>query len=164
MKMEASPAEKLPPFDENPLKKILKKYSTKKGVLIPVLQETQKEYGYLPRSALVYIAEATQTDISRVYGVATFYAQFRLTPVGKHLIRVCHGTACHVSGATRVTEVCEEELDLKDGETSSDLNYTLESVACLGCCSLAPVMTVNENTFGRLTDREVRKVIEKMKK
>jgi NADH-quinone oxidoreductase subunit E len=162
--MEASPAEKLPHFDESALNRILKKYSSKKGVLIPVLQETQKKYGYLPRSALIKIAEATQTDISQVYGVATFYAQFRLTPVGKHLIRVCHGTACHVSGATRVTEVCEEALDLKDGETSLDLNYTLESVACLGCCSLAPVMTLDENTFGRLTDRQVRKVIEKMKK
>lgn len=164
MKMEASPVENLPHFDETPLKKILKKYANKKGVLIPVLQETQKIYGYLPRSAMLLVAEVTQTDISQVYGVATFYAQFRLTPIGKHLIRVCHGTACHVSGATRITEVCEEELELKDGETSSDLNFTLESVACLGCCSLAPVMNVDENTFGRLTDREVRKVIKKMKK
>ena len=162
--MEASPAQKLPAFDEKPLKKILQKFSNKKGSLIPVLQETQKVYGYLPRAALVVIAEATRNDVSQVYGVATFYAQFRLTPVGKHLIRVCHGTACHVSGATRVTEVCEEELDIEDGETSSDLKFTLESVACLGCCSLAPVMTVDENTYGRLTDREVRKVIEKMKK
>lgn len=162
--MEASPVENLDTFDKRPLLKILKKYAKKKGILIPLLQETQKIYGYLPRLALVQIAEATNTDISQVYGVATFYAQFRLAPVGKHLIRVCHGTACHVSGATRITEVCEEELEIKDGETSKDLKFTLESVACLGCCSLAPVMTVDDNTYGRLTDREVRKVVEKLKK
>ncbi|UCF62650.1 MAG: NADH-quinone oxidoreductase subunit NuoE [bacterium] len=162
--MEASPVENLDTFDKRPLLKILKKYAKKKGILIPLLQETQKIYGYLPRLALVQISEATNTDISQVYGVATFYAQFRLAPVGKHLIRVCHGTACHVSGATRITEVCEEEFDIKDGETSKDLKFTLESVACLGCCSLAPVMTVDDNTYGRLTDREVRKVVEKLKK
>ena len=162
--MEASPVEKNIDFDHRPLEKLLKKYGSKKGVLIPLLQETQKVYGYLPKEALISIADATNTDISQVYGVATFYAQFRLTPVGKHLIRVCHGTACHVSGAPRITEVCEEELSIKDGETSEDLEFTLESVACLGCCSLAPVMTVDENTFGRLTDREVRKVLKKKKK
>jgi NADH-quinone oxidoreductase subunit E len=162
--MEASFKEKETSFDQQPLEKILKQFSKKRGVLIPLLQETQKVYGYLPKSALIRIAEATNTDLSQIYGVATFYAQFRLKPVGKYLVRVCHGTACHVSGAPRITEVCEEELNLKDGETSLDLQYTLESVACLGCCSLAPVMTVEENTFGRLTDREVRKVLDKFKK
>jgi len=162
--MEASLKKTETRFDQKPLEKILKQFARKRGILIPLLQETQKTYGYLPRSALIRIADATNTDLSQVYGVATFYAQFRLKPIGKHLIRVCHGTACHVSGAPRITEVCEEELNLKDGETSSDLQFTLESVACLGCCSLAPVMTVDESTFGRLTDREVRKELGKYKK
>lgn len=162
--MEASQRQEISTFDPVPLEKLLKSYTGKRGAMIPILQETQKVYGYLPMAALVRIAEATNTDISQVYGVATFYAQFRLKPVGKHLVRVCHGTACHVSGATRVTEVCEEELGIQDGETSTDLNFTLESVACLGCCSLAPVMMIDNNTYGRLSDREVRKIMEKIKK
>jgi NADH-quinone oxidoreductase subunit E len=162
--MEAAQKKHFSQIDLKLLSKILKKYAAKKGTLIPILQETQKIYGYLPREALILIAEESNTDISQVYGVATFYAQFRFTPVGKHLIRVCHGTACHVSGAERITEVCEEELQIKDGETSGDLQFTLESVACLGCCSLAPVLTVDENTHGRLTDREVRKILAKYKK
>jgi len=162
--MEAAQKKHFSQIDLKLLSKILKKYAAKKGTLIPILQETQKIYGYLPREALILIAEESNTDISQVYGVATFYAQFRFTPVGKYLIRVCHGTACHVSGAERITEVCEEELQIKDGETSGDLQFTLESVACLGCCSLAPVLTVDENTHGRLTDREVRKILAKYKK
>ena len=162
--MEAAQKKHFSQIDLKLLSKILKKYAAKKGTLIPILQETQKIYGYLPREALILIAEESNTDISQVYGVATFYAQFRFTPVGKHLIRVCHGTACHVSGAERITEVCEEELQIKDGETSGDLQFTLESVACLGCCSLAPVLTVDESTHGRLTDREVRKILAKYKK
>ena len=162
--MEAAQKKHFSQIDLKLLSKILKKYAAKKGTLIPILQETQKIYGYLPREALILIAEESNTDISQVYGVATFYAQFRFTPVGKYLIRVCHGTACHVSGAERITEVCEEELQIKDGETSGDLQFTLESVACLGCCSLAPVLTVDESTHGRLTDREVRKILAKYKK
>ena len=162
--MEAAQKQHLSQIDLKPLMKILKKYASKRGTLIPVLQETQKIYGYLPREAMIVIADETNTDISQVYGVASFYAQFRFTPVGKHLIRVCHGTACHVCGAERITEVCEEELQIKDGETSGDLQFTLESVACLGCCSLAPVLTVDESTHGRLTDREVRKILAKYKK
>ena len=162
--MEAAQKKHFSQIDLKLLSKILKKYAAKKGTLIPILQETQKIYGYLPREALILIAEESNTDISQVYGVATFYAQFRFTPVGKYLIRVCHGTACHVSGAERITEVCEEELQIKDGKTSGDLQFTLESVACLGCCSLAPVLTVDENTHGRLTDREVRKILAKYKK
>lgn len=162
--MEAAVIKKFPEIDLKPLLKVLKKYAKKKGMLIPILQLTQKIYGYLPRESILIIAKETNTDVSQVYGVATFYAQFRLTPVGKHLIRVCHGTACHVSGAKRVTEVCEEELGIKDGETSENLTFTLESVACLGCCSLAPVMNIDEKTYGRLTDREVRKIIGNYKK
>lgn len=162
--MEASPTKDVESVDLKPLEKILKKYSNKRGVLIPLLQETQKMYGYLPQSAIIRIADSTNNDISQVFGVATFYAQFRLKPVGKHIIRVCHGTACHVSGAHRVSEICEDHLGIHDGETTADRKFTLESVACLGCCSLAPVMMVDQTTFGRLNDREVKKVIDNLKK
>jgi NADH-quinone oxidoreductase subunit E len=151
-------------FDIKTLSKILKKYTKKRGSLIAILQETQNAFGYLPQKALLKIAEDTNTDVSQIYGVATFYTQFRLKPIGRHLIRVCHGTACHVSGAVRITEICEEEIGIREGETSIDLEYTLESVACLGCCSLAPVITIDDNTYGRLTDRELRKVIKSHKK
>ncbi len=151
-------------LDLKPLEKILKKYRHKKGVIIPLLQETQSIYGYLPREAILRIAEATRTDASQVYGVATFYSQFRLKPVGKHIIRVCHGTACHVGGAERITEACEEELGIKSGETTPDMEFTLESVACLGCCSLAPVMMIDDDTYGRLNDRETKKILKKYRK
>lgn len=151
-------------LDLGTLDKIISKYADTKGAIIPLLQETQDFYGYLPREVLVRIADKMNTDVSQVYGVATFYAQFRLKPVGKHIIRVCHGTACHVSGAERVTEVCEEELKIKDGETTKDRQFTLESVACLGCCSLAPVMMIDNRTYGRLSDRETKKIITQLRK
>lgn len=162
--METTLARAAETVDLKPLERLLKKYARQRGVIIPLLQETQKIYGYLPREALMRIAEATNTDVSQVYGVATFYSQFRLKPVGKHIIKVCHGTACHVSGAQRITEACEEFLDIPDGETTPDREFTLESVACLGCCSLAPVMMIDETTYGRLTDRETKRILKKYKK
>jgi len=162
--MEAAHTSTVESIDFKPLEKILKKYAGKRGMIIPLLQETQKIYGYLPRQALVMIADATQTEVSQVYGVATFYSQFRLKPVGKHIIRVCHGTACHVSGAERITEACEEHLGIKDGETTPDRQFTLESVACLGCCSLAPVMMIDDTTYGRLNDREAKRILKKFQK
>ncbi len=151
-------------IDFKPLEKILKKYKGKKGPIIPLLQETQSLFGYLPREALVKIAEATGADASQVYGVATFYSQFRLKPVGKHIIRVCHGTACHVGGAERISEACETELGVQSGETTDDREFTLESVACVGCCSLAPVMMIDDTTYGRLNDREAKKILKKIQK
>ncbi len=162
--MEAVDTQPVETIDFAPLEKVLKKFAGKKGVVIPLLQETQKIYGYLPREALLRIAEATNTEASHIYGVATFYSQFRLKPVGKHIIRVCHGTACHVGGAERITEACEEHLGVADGETTEDRQFTLESVACLGCCSLAPVMMIDDTTYGRLTDREAKKVLTHFKK
>ncbi|MFZ0391953.1 MAG: NADH-quinone oxidoreductase subunit NuoE [Calditrichia bacterium] len=162
--MEVSQAAVEERVDLAPLNKILSKYGKKKGTLIPILQEAQKVYGYLPREVLIRMAEATGTELSQIYGVATFYSQFRLKPVGKHIVRVCHGTACHVSGAGRITEACEEQLGVSDGETTADRQMTLESVACLGCCSLAPVMMIDDDTYGRLTDREVKKVLQKFQK
>jgi len=140
---------------------ILARYKGYKGALMPILQEVQTIYGYLPAAALESVAEQTKTPMSRVYGVATFYSQFRLTPVGRNLVRVCHGTACHVAGAENITLAVEKELGLKNGETTADSEFTLESVACLGCCSLAPVAMVNGETHGRLTPDKVKKVVKR---
>jgi NADH-quinone oxidoreductase subunit E len=129
------------------------------GALIPVLQRTQDAVGYLPKSVLDRIAEGLRVPASAVYGVVTFYAQFRTKPVGKFLVKVCHGTACHVAGGTKITEAFERELKVKDGETTSDRKFTLESVACLGCCSLAPVVMVEKETYGRLSGDRAAKIV-----
>ncbi len=130
----------------------------------PVLQRAQEVYGYLPPEVLKEIAGGLRIPLSQVYGVVTFYAQFRLTPVGKNLIRVCHGTACHVQNAEGLTEAIEGELGIKSGETTSDRLFTIESVACLGCCSLAPVIMVGEKVYGKLSTDKVRKVVKEYKK
>lgn len=127
--------------------------------LIPLLQQAQEFYGWLPKEVLEGIAQRTGIPLARIYGVATFYTQFRLAPVGRHIIRVCHGTACHVAGAERITEALEDELKIRDGETTPDLRFTLDSVACLGCCSLAPVLMVDDDTHGRLTPDRARRLI-----
>ncbi len=138
---------------------LVKKYAGKKGIMIPVLQETQSIYGYLPREAFEMLSGELGLSMSDMYGVATFYAQFRMSPVGKHIIKVCHGTACHVQNAGSITDALEEALKIKDGETTGDGLFTLESVACLGCCSLAPVMMIGDDTNGKLTGREAVKVV-----
>ena len=127
------------------------------------MQGTQNIYGYIPAEAFKLISEKTGITTSDMYGVATFYSQFRLHPVGKHIIKVCHGTACHVQNATMITEALEEALQVKDGETSADNLFTLESVACLGCCSLAPVMMIGDETYGKLTGKSAVKVIKEIK-
>lgn len=131
------------------------------GRLIPLLQQAQQTDGYLTRERLVAIHRETGVPLSSIYGVATFYAQFRLTPVGKNLIRVCHGTACHVAGANDVTEAIEKHLEIKNGETTPDRQFTMETVSCLGCCSLAPVVMINNATYANLTDRQVGKMLRK---
>ncbi|MBM3436929.1 MAG: NADH-quinone oxidoreductase subunit NuoE, partial [Bacteroidetes bacterium] len=128
-----------------------------------LLQGTQEMFGYIPRTAFEKIAAETGLNLSEMYGVATFYAQFRLNPVGKHVIKVCHGTACHVQNANAITEAIQESLNVKDGETTEDGLFTLESVACLGCCSLAPVMMIGEETFGKLTGTEAVKIIKNIR-
>ncbi|MEI6851744.1 MAG: NADH-quinone oxidoreductase subunit NuoE [Bacteroidota bacterium] len=142
---------------------ILNKYRNVKGNMIPILQHTQDIYGYLPKEAFLRIAVETGLQLSDMYGVATFYAQFRLNPVGKHIIKVCHGTACHVQNATKITDALQESLNVKDGETTEDRLFTLESVACLGCCSLAPVMMVAGETYGKLSGNEASKIIKEIK-
>jgi len=130
-----------------------------RGMLIPVLQSVQERIGYLPPEAMQRIAERTGVPAAGVFGVATFYSQFRLKPVGRYIVKVCHGTACHVQGAVAISEAICDELGVQDGETTPDGKFTVESVACLGCCSLAPVMMIEEDTFGRLTPDTARKIV-----
>lgn len=143
---------------------LLEKYKGKKGNLIPLLQGAQNIFGYVPKEVFYLISEKTGAELSKMYGVATFYSQFRLNPVGKHIVKVCHGTACHVQSAPAITEELEDVLGIKDGETTEDKLFTLESVACLGCCSLAPVLMVGEETYGKLTRKTTVKVIKEIRK
>jgi NADH-quinone oxidoreductase subunit E len=150
------------PVDLSLLDPIIDKYKNIRGNMIPLLQHTQNIYGYIPRNAFLKLEKETNLKLSDMYGVASFYAQFRLKPVGKNIIKVCHGTACHVQNATVITDSLQEELGIKDGQTTHDGLFTLESVACLGCCSLAPVMMIGENTYGKLTGKEACNVIKKI--
>ena len=143
---------------------LIEKHRGKKGNMIPVLQGIQNIYGYLPEEAFKYASKELGLNLSDMYGVATFYSQFRLNPVGKHIIKVCHGTACHVQNATALTEALADALKIKDGETTPDGLFTLESVACLGCCSLAPVMMIGEETYGKLTGDKAVKIIREIKR
>jgi len=133
------------------------------GSLIPLFQGAQQLFGYIPRKAFEKIAAETGLELADMYGVATFYSQFRLAPVGKHIVKVCHGTACHVQDAKVITGALEDVLQIKDGETTEDRMFTLESVACLGCCSLAPVMMIGDETYGNLDRKSAAKVIRDMK-
>ncbi|MFH1422867.1 MAG: NADH-quinone oxidoreductase subunit NuoE [Planctomycetota bacterium] len=147
------------------INKILSKHpADDDSLLIPLLQEAQAAYGFLPRQVLEKIAQHTKVPISKVYGVATFYSQFYLTQRGKHFVRCCRGTACHVRGASRVIETVENELKIKDGETTPDYNYTMETVACFGTCFLAPVMMIDSNYYGNLTPQRVTDILESHKK
>ena len=146
-----------------PLYDILDNYEKEEKYLIPILQDAQNEYGYLPEDVLKEIACSLDLSLSQVYGVVTFYTQFHLEPRGKNIIRVCQGTACHVRGAGPVLEKIEEELDIESGETTDDLNFTLETVACIGACGLAPVIMINDETHGRLTPEKVPEILAKYK-
>lgn len=150
-------------LDMSELDDVLETYADDDGALIAVLQETQARFGYLPREALGEIARRRQTPYSHVYGVATFYSQFHLRPRGDRVVRICHGTACHVRGAPEVTRAVSEELGVKVGETTDDLAFTLESVACVGCCGLAPVMLVDEQTYGQLDVVKTRRIASQLR-
>jgi NADH-quinone oxidoreductase subunit E len=130
-----------------------------RGLLIPLLQQVQAEIGYLPHAVMERIAEKAGVSAARVFGVASFYSQFRLEPVGRHIIRVCHGTACHVQGAGAIAEAICSELAVEEGGTTADGLFTVEAVACLGCCSLAPVIMIGDSTFGRLTPDDARRIV-----
>ncbi|MCI2426657.1 NADH-quinone oxidoreductase subunit NuoE [Candidatus Acetothermia bacterium] len=138
---------------------ILTGYTGKRHELVPILQEVQTELGYLPEEALVMIATFTGIPESEVFAIATFYSQFRLTPTGRNRVMVCRGTACHVKGAPQILEEIENYLNIKEGETTPDLEFTLESVACIGCCGLAPCLIINsKDVHGRLTPKKVTEI------
>jgi len=158
-----SPPETQSGIDLQLLEPLILKYNNKKGSLIPLLQGIQELYNYIPKEAIQKLSAETTYKLSDIYGVVTFYAQFRLTPVGKYIIKVCHGTACHVQNAVEVTNALQDFLNIKDGETTPDGLFTLESVACLGCCSLAPVLMIGENTYGKLTAKSAVKIIRTLK-
>ncbi len=145
---------------ENSLETIFSKYEGKRENVIPILQKVQEEYTYLPEDLMAEIAKYTRVPASDIYGVATFYAQFRFTPTGENLISVCRGTACHVRGAPRIFEEITDQLGLEGEGTTEDQKYTVETVACVGCCALAPVMTINEEVHGDLTKQKVRKLVQ----
>lgn len=143
------------------LEKVFEKYRDTKGALIPVLQEAQEIYGYLPKEVMQKISQELGIPFSKTFGVATFYAQFHLKPRGRNIIRVCQGTACHVRGAAKVFDAISQKLGVGRNETTEDLRYTLETVACLGACGLAPVMMVNDDTHGRLTPDKAAAILDK---
>ena len=130
--------------------------------LVSVLQRAQEIYGYLPTDVIYRIAERQGVSPAKVLGVATFYSQFRLKPVGKNLILLCKGTACHVNGADSIAKALQEELGIGDGETTEDGLFSLKEVACLGCCSLSPVMMINETAYGSLTPQKAREIVRKI--
>lgn len=142
---------------------VLDELAEVKGSLITILQKTQDAYGYLPKEAIVYISERTGIAESEIMGVATFYTQFRLTPVGKYLIMLCQGTACHVNSSELILQTIKDELGINDGETTADGLFSLKCVACLGCCSLSPVMMINENTYGSLTPEKTKKILKEIR-
>ena len=133
------------------------------GALIPLRQSAQEAYGYISEKNIDYVSHVTGIPAADIYGVVTFYAQFRTRPLGKYVIRVCNGTACHVNGARMVYDTINDEIDITYEETTEDGAFSLLSVACIGCCSLAPVIAVNDETYGRLTSMKLRKVIRKLK-
>ena len=144
---------------EEPLNTILSSFAGKPDELIPILQQVQLEYGYLPESVMSEIAEFMGVPESRVYAVATFYAQFRFTPIGRNHIMLCRGTACHVRGAPRILDIIEKQLDIMEGETTPDMEFSLETVACIGACGLAPNITINNKTYGRLTKKALSDIL-----
>jgi NADH-quinone oxidoreductase subunit E len=131
--------------------------------LIPLLQKIQDAYGYLPPPVLEWVSSRTGIPASRMYGVATFYAQFSLEPRGKHRIRPCRGTACHVRGGKKIISTLQGALGLQDGETSGDMAFSLESVACLGACALAPVTVVDSTYYGKMTPRRADQIVQQLK-
>ena len=138
---------------------VLEPYRGQKEALIPVLQKVQGELGYLPEESISEIAQFLRLSKSEIYGVASFYAQFRFERQGEHGVRVCQGTACHVRGARRIMDTVTQELGIESGGTTEDYRFSLERVACFGSCALAPVMVVDKTVYGRMTTAKVRQVL-----
>lgn len=141
------------------LEEIFSRYSGERSDLIPILQEAQKRFRYLPEEVMQGIARFLRLPESTVYGVSTFYAQFKFTPVGNKIVKVCRGTACHVRGAPRILDEVKKRLGIEPGGTTEDLEYSLETIACFGSCALAPVMVVDEEVHGRMTPGKVAQIL-----
>ncbi len=140
---------------------VFSRFEGSRDELIPILQRVQEEFGYLPEDAMLAVARFTGVPESSVYAVATFYAQFRFTPIGRTHVTVCRGTSCHVRGAPRILEVIEKQLGIREGETSDDLEYSLETVACIGACGLSPCIMINKRVEAKLTPRKVAELFPK---
>ena len=143
------------------LRATLSGFSGKQEELIPILQKVQETFGYIPEESMPQIARFTRVPESKVFGTATFYAQFRFTPIGENRVMVCRGTACHVKGAPQVLDEVERRLGIKEGETTSDMKYSLETVACIGCCSLAPCIMINKKVEANVTPKKVAQLFKK---
>jgi NADH-quinone oxidoreductase subunit E len=146
---------------EERLKAILLSYEGKTDELIPILQQVQTEFGYLPEEVMLEVAKFTRVPESRVYAVASFYAQFQFTPMGRKRVMVCRGIACHIRGASQILDEAGRILGIKEGETTPDLEYTLKTVACIGCCALSPCMMINKKVYAKLTQTKIRKTFSK---
>lgn len=147
---------------KNDISKVIEKYEGIKGSAIPILQEVQEIEGYISKDTIRDISERTGIPSAELYGIATFYSMFRLKPQGRHTIRICKGTACHVSGADTLSSALRTLLKLPDSEnTTDDGKFTVLEVACLGCCSLAPVIMIDDTTYGKLSSDKLAKILEK---
>jgi NADH-quinone oxidoreductase subunit E len=144
--------------DMSQIDSIVDSYNSEKAMLIPILQDIQAQYNHLPRQALIHLSKKLALPLSHIFHVATFFKAFSLTPRGRHKISVCLGTACHVRGGKRILERIERDLNVKEGETTEDLRFTVETVRCIGCCSLAPAITIDEETHGRLVQDKLKKI------
>ena len=138
---------------------ILSQHSGESGDLIPILQEAQGRFGYLPEGVMAGIAKFLRLPESNVFGVATFYAQFKFTPIGKRIVKVCRGTACHVRGGARILNEVERQLGITPGGTTDDLEYSLETIACFGSCALAPIVVIDKTVYGRMTTKKVVEIL-----
>jgi NADH-quinone oxidoreductase subunit E len=148
--------------DIKPVRYIISRFSDNQdSSLIAILQQAQDTYGYLPKTALKEISRLTDIPLTRIFGIVTFYSQFTLTPRGKHAVKVCSGTACHVKGADDIKQKMKDVLNVDDGETTPDYRFTLETVACIGTCFLAPVMMIDEKYFGKLTADKASDIVQK---
>lgn len=145
------------------MKAVFKKYENVPGRLMPVLQDAQDIYGYLPIEVQRMIADALEISLSEVYGVATFYSQFSLTPKGQHRISVCLGTACYVKGADKVLEEIETQLGIKAGECTADRKFSIDTCRCVGACGLAPVIMIDDKVYGKVTPEQVAEILEEYK-
>ncbi len=149
-------------LDLAPLREALEQYKTQRGAVIPALQKAQEIYGWLPREVLEVVSEEMGVSLSRIYGVVTFYSQFYLTRRGRHIVRQCDGTACHVRGAARIIDTMEEHLGIKAGETTPDYRVTYEVVYCLGSCGLAPVAMVDDKVTGHLVPEKMTRLLDEL--